>query len=171
MIYKTSDVSLPINYRAIRKDKVSRDSDTNKVKRKSVLTKNQHFRNMIKTAKVNKIKYRYVLADSWFSSNENFKYIHNDLDKCFVFAVRSNRLFKFPGEGDSQYRKLSSFDFQPETAYALEFKELSFPLYLSKEVFKNEDGKEAVLYLVTNDEYLSYDNTIKIYQKRWNIEV
>ena len=169
--YKTSEASLPINYRVIRKNKISTDHDTNKTKKKSALTKNQHFRNMLKTIKGNKIKYRYVLADSWFSSNENFKYIHNDLDKCFVFAVRSNRLFKFTGEDDSQYRKLSSFDFLPETAYAIEFKGVSFPLYLSKQVFKNEDGKEAVLHLVTNDEYLSYDNMVKIYQKRWDIEV
>jgi len=171
MTYKIGDTSLPINYRVIRKEEIPSEADNVKIKKKSALTKNQHFRNMLKVAKTNKIKYRYVLADSWFSSNENFKYIHKDLDKCFVFAVKSNRLFKFPEEDDTHFRKLSSFDFQPETAYAIEFKGLSFPLYLSKQVFKNEDGKEAVLYLVTNDEYLSYDNMVKIYQKRWDIEV
>ncbi|WP_320046386.1 transposase [uncultured Ilyobacter sp.] len=116
MTYKTNDASLPINHRIIRKDEILTDSSSDKVKRKSVLTKNQHFRNMLKSSKANKVKYRYVLADSWFSSNENFKCIHKDLDKCFVFAVKSNRLFKLTGEDDSQYRKLSSFDFQPETA-------------------------------------------------------
>jgi hypothetical protein len=32
------------------------------------------------------------LADSWFSSSENMKYIHATLEKQFIFALKSNRL-------------------------------------------------------------------------------
>ena len=171
LTYKTGDIAMPINYRVIKKDQIIPATEKTKARRKSEHTKNQLFRKMLKMTKTNKVKYRYVLADSWFSSNENFKFIHDTLDKCFVFATKSNRLFKFNDEDESQYRKLSSYDFQPGTAYAIEFKGIPFPLYLSKQVFKNEDGKEAVLYLVTNDEVLSYDSMVNLYKKRWNIEV
>ena len=163
--YQTKDVSLPLNYRVIRKNKTVTD-ENGKSKRKAEFTKNQSMRAMLKMAKVNKIKYRYVLADSWYTTNENLKYIHKDLNKLFVCAIKTNKVFKFLGEDFKQFRKLNKGNF-----YEIELKGYLFPVFLTKQVFKNEDGKEASLYLITNDEFLNYDSTIKVYKKRWNIEV
>ena len=48
-------------------------------------------RDMLSVCKRNRIKYRYVLADSWFSAKENLQFIRNSLDKHFVVAIKSNR--------------------------------------------------------------------------------
>ena len=45
---------------------------------------------MLMTCTRNELKYRYVLADSWFSSSENMQFIHLDLNKHFIFALKSN---------------------------------------------------------------------------------
>ena len=169
-IYQINDISMPLNFRVVRKtkEKIDKNGNTKKV---SEYTKNQMLRDMLKMTKVNKIKYRYVLADSWYSSTENLKYIHSNLNKLFVFAMKKNRCFKFPNEDFKQFRKLSSSNFMPNKVYQIELKGCDFPIYLSRQVFKNEDGKETSLYLITNDEFLNYENTIKVYQKRWDIEV
>ena len=40
----------------------------------------------------NKLKFRFVLFDTWFSSKENMGYIKKDLVKDFICALKSNRL-------------------------------------------------------------------------------
>ncbi len=81
---------MPLNFRVVRKTKEKIDKN-GKTKKVSEYTKNQMLRDMLKMTKVNKIKYRYVLADSWYSSTENLKYIHT----------------LFPNEDFKQFRKLS----------------------------------------------------------------
>ena len=168
--YQTKDISLPINYRVIRKNKTVTDKN-GKTKKKSEFTKNESMLAMLKMIKVNKVKYRYILTDSWYTTTDNLKYIHKNLNKLFVCALKSNRTFKFLGEDSTQFRKVSIGNFQPNKVYMVELKGLPFPVYLTKQVFQNGDGKEASLYLITNDEFLNYDSTINVYKKRWNIEV
>ncbi|MBT9162062.1 MAG: hypothetical protein DDT27_00606 [Dehalococcoidia bacterium] len=36
---------------------------------------------------------------------------------------------------------------------------------------KNKDGSSGVLYLVSSDTNLTYDQVITIYQKRWEVEI
>ncbi len=40
----------------------------------------------------------------------------------------------------------------------------------ARQVFKNEDGTEGVLYLVTSDLTLDYERMTTIYQRRWKVE-
>jgi len=47
---------------------------------------------------------------------------------------------------------------------------VEFPLLLVRQVFTNEDGSTAVLYLVTSDMTLGYENITTLYQKRWKVE-
>ena len=47
---------------------------------------------MLTVIQNNRVLYDYVLADSWFSSADNMKFIKKDLHKEFVFALKSNRL-------------------------------------------------------------------------------
>jgi hypothetical protein len=121
---------------------------------------------MLKVIKVNKVKYRYILADSWYTITDNLKYIHKNLNKLFVCALKSNRTFKFLSEDSTQFRKVSTSYFQPNEVYMLELKGFPFPVYLTKQVFQNGNRKEASLYLITNDEFLNYDSTINVYKKR-----
>jgi len=41
---------------------------------------------------------------------------------------------------------------------------------LIKQVFKNADGSQGVLYLVSSDLTLTYEQIIAIYHKRWKVE-
>ena len=47
---------------------------------------------------------------------------------------------------------------------------VDFALLLIKQVFVNEDGSVGVLYLVSSDTSLPYDQRVALYQKRWNVE-
>ena len=51
------------------------DIGTGKLKRKSEKTKNEMMREMIQTCIHNSLKSRFVLMDSWFSSEESFEFI------------------------------------------------------------------------------------------------
>ena len=89
-VYHASDVSLPVTYELITKPVLYTDVKTRRVKRKSLVTKNDLMRDMLSVCKRNRIKYRYVLADSWFSAKENLQFIRNSLDKHFVVAIKSS---------------------------------------------------------------------------------
>lgn len=54
-------------------------------------TKNEHFREMLKLAKRRGVKPKAVVADSWYSSLDNVKYIR-DLGWNWVIGLRKNRI-------------------------------------------------------------------------------
>jgi len=91
-VYHSKGVSLPVAFEVIKKPLRFKDSKTGKEKRKSVITKNEMLRDMLVTCQKNQLKWRYVLADSWFSSSENMRFIHEKLKKQFILALKSNRL-------------------------------------------------------------------------------
>ena len=91
-VYHANGVSLPIGFELIKKPIRFSDLKTKKEKRKSEITKNEILRAMLKRCQQNQVKWRYVLADSWFASSENMEYIEKSLNKYFVLALKSNRL-------------------------------------------------------------------------------
>lgn len=66
-------------------------------------------RDMLSVCKRNRVKYRYVLADSWFSSKENLQFIRNSLSKHFVIALKSNRTVAL-SEQDKRQGNFSRID-------------------------------------------------------------
>ncbi len=69
------DFSVPIGYEVIKKDIIYSDIKTRKTRRKSSVTKNQLFQNLIAQSITNKVMFDYVLADSWFGSKANMVHI------------------------------------------------------------------------------------------------
>jgi SRSO17 transposase len=63
------------------------DIATRKLKRKGDKTKNEMMREMIATCIANALKFRFVLMDSWFSSEENFDFITGK-KKHFIAALK-----------------------------------------------------------------------------------
>ena len=47
---------------------------------------------------------------------------------------------------------------------------VDFPLLMARQVFTNKDGTESVLYLVTSDTTLGFEQITGIYQRRWKVE-
>lgn len=171
-LIRYGDFSLPIAYEAVRKDLFFCDLKDKKTKRRSAITKNEQFRNMLQQAVLNQVKFDYVLADNWFGAKKNMECIHNELEKKFIFGMKSNRLIAL-SETDrkkSQYQNLSSLDLEDEEIRKVWLKDISFPVTLFKKVFKNENGSTGVLYLVTNDLNLDAGQIYDIYQKRWRVE-
>ena len=89
-VYHADGVSLPVSYEIIRKPIEFTDKDTGRPKRRSEVTKNELMLGMLRECENNGLKYRYVLADSWFSSKENMNFIRGELDRHFVIAIKSN---------------------------------------------------------------------------------
>ena len=89
-LVRYGDVTLPVGYEIVHKDIVYCDVESKKEKKKASLTKNDHFRNLIKQSVTNKVLFEYVLADNWFGAKDNLEYIHN-LKKYFIIGIKSNR--------------------------------------------------------------------------------
>lgn len=171
-LVRYGDISFPVGYQEIHKDIAFCDVLTKKIKRKSSKSKNQLFRELIQRSIINKIKWEYILSDNWFGSNENLSYIHYEINRKFIIGAKSNRVIAMTADDkkNGQYEKLSSLNLKDGEKRIVFLKDLSFPVALITKIFKNEDGSEGTLYLVTNDLESSADQIYDVYKKRWRIE-
>ena len=167
------DFSLPIGYEIIKKDIEYCDIKTRQHRRKATVNKNQHFRQLIQQACTNHVLFEWVLADNWFGSKDNMEFIHDDLQKSFIFGIKSNRTLVL-SENDAKngrYQQVRSLELEEGVVYKAWLKGLAFPVQLLKKVFKNENGTTGTLYLVSNDMHCSAERLYEVYQKRWRIGV
>jgi len=171
-LVRYDDISLPVSFNVVYKDVSFCDLKTKKVKRKASVTKNQIFRNLVQQAKDNQIKFDYILADNWFGSKKNMEFVEYDMKKKFIFGLKSNRLVALSEEErkKNKYQILNGLDLKDGEKRIVFLKNLSFPVAVTKKVFKNEDGSTGVLYLVTNDLNSDAEKICNVYQKRWRIE-
>ena len=167
------DISIPVSYEIIEKTEQYFDVKTQKLKRRSPITKNELVRERLRNlVQLNKVKFKYVLWDSWFSSKQNLEYLQYDLKKLFIGALKSNRNIALSKKEklEGKFSTVEQLDLQTNRTYKVWIKGLDFEVLLVKQVFTNEDGSTGVLYLVTNDLSLSFQQICAIYQKRWNVE-
>lgn len=167
------DVTLPIGYEIIHKELQYCDIKNRKVKRKSSVTKNEHFLNLIAAAHNNHVLFDYVLADNWFGSKDNFEYINDKLNKQFIIGIKSNRTVALTKKDklNGQFQQVKSLDMQGGESKIVWLKGMDFPTTLIKKIFTNEDGSTGILYLVSNDLTHDAEHLYSIYKKRWQIEV
>lgn len=166
------DFSVPIGYEVIKKDITYSDIKTRQTRRKSSLTKNQLFQNLITQAISNKVMFDYILADNWFGSKANMVHIHKGLHKSFIIGIKSNRTLAL-SENDAKngrYQQAKALELQEDVAHTVWLKGLDFPVRLLKKIFKNENGSTGILYLVSNDMHSCAERLYEVYQKRWRIE-
>lgn len=166
------DACIPVGYEVIKKDVSYDDPKTGKKRRKASIGKNDMFRSLIQQAVLNQVKFKYVLSDSWFSSNDNMNLIHQNLKKQFIMGLKANRSIALTEKDklSGQYEKLGSVSLEDGTPKTVYLKGILFPVQVMKKVFKNEDGSEGVLYLATNDLSINGERIFESYQKRWCIE-
>lgn len=171
-LYYSQGVSLPVAFELVKKPIQFCDIHTQQEKRKSDITKNEQLRNMLNTCSMNQLKWRYVLADSWFASCENMSYIHEKLGKLFIFALKSNRLIALTKEdkAEGRYTRIDSIEWSEEPVQGW-VKGLDFPLIFHRQIFTNKDGSTGILYLISNDIHATKKTLETIYQKRWKVEV
>jgi hypothetical protein len=171
-LVRYASVTLPVGYEIVHKDIMFSDIESRKVKKKASLTKNEHFRNLIKQSHINKVLFDYVLADNWFGAKENLEYIDN-LKKRFIIGIKSNRTVALSKDDKMKghFQQVSSLTLKDGQSIKVWLKGLGFPITLIKKIFINEDNSTGVLYLVSNDLDHDGDYLYEIYQKRWQIEV
>lgn len=171
-LYHSQAATLPVGYDIVDKTVPYLDKKTGKARRKSVLTKNERYRNLLFTCQKNGIKYRYVVNDTWFASAENMRFIKHDLHKDFIMPLKPNRKVatSLSDKACGNYIKLADLDIEEDTLVEIYLEGVDFPLMLTQQVFTNEDGSSGVLYLVTSDLRLTQADIPTLYQKRWKVE-
>jgi hypothetical protein len=172
-VYHAEELSIPVAYKLIEKPIQYSDIKTKKVKRKAETTKNENFRSMLKVCCDNCLKFRYVLADSWFCANENMMYIRHECDKHFVMACKSNRKVSLSLEDKKKgcSQRIDTVDFSEEKPIKGWISGVDFPVLLFRQVFKNKDGSKGILYLICSDLECDAEALKAIYKKRWKVEV
>ena len=171
-LYHANATSLPVAFEVVTKPIRFCDIKTQKEKRQSVTTKNELLRDMLSVCRQNQLKWRYALADSWFSSSENMRYIHEKLEKYFILALKSNRHVALSLEDKQQgrYVRIDALEWSEEPVQGW-VKGLEFPVLLHRQIFTNKDESTGILYLISNDIDATAATLETIYKKRWKVEV
>lgn len=172
-LYHVDDISIPVAFELIKKPVQYSDLKTKKRKRKSLVTKNELMRQMLAVCVHNKLKFRFVLFDIWFSSAENMRYIKKTHEKDFVCALKSNRLVALSEEKQAAKRfiRIDKLEWSKENTFTVWLKNVPFPVKLVRQIFENKDGSTGILYLVCSDATMKRDAILTVYKKRWPIEV
>jgi hypothetical protein len=171
-LYNSNGASIPVAFELVTKPILYSDLQTRKLKRKSEVTKNELMRQMIQTCIQNDLKFRFVLTDSWFSSEENFEFI-TARDKHFISALKDNRLVALAEEDKKQKRFTRVDELQiPEHGVVRGWlKGYAKEVLVVRQVFKNKDGSTGTLHLVCSDLTCGYDVITTTYKRRWAVEV
>ena len=171
-LYHSRGMSLPVGFELIAKTEHYTDPKDGKEKRRSPKTKNEYYREMTHQALRNRIQFKYVLNDVWFSAAENMNFVKNTLKKDFVMPLKANRkvALSLSAKQNGQYQRVETLELEPVQPVTVYLESVPFPLLLIKQVFTNEDGSTGTMYLVTSDTTLSGDGMTTIYQTRWNVE-
>jgi DDE superfamily endonuclease len=172
-MYTVGSVSLPIAFDLVTKPLAYIDEKTGNLKRKSDLTKNDRYRMLVRVAVHNQVKFRYVINDSWYASSDNMKFIKQELKREFVMPVKENRKVALSEEEklQGQYKAVNTLLLPEGKPLEVWLEAVEFPLHLVKQIFTNEDGSVGILYLVTSDLTLSFDQITTLYHRRWSVEV
>lgn len=162
---------IPIGYALILKTILYFDEKAKKNNRKSETTKNDLMLGLLDQAISNQLKFKYVLADSWFASAKNMRHIHQK-KKIFIFDLPINRkaVKSDAARNNGQWTRIDELDLATDTPTKVWLKDLEIPLLLCKQVFTNKDNSLGVRYLVSNDLDLSIEQFATIYKKRWSVE-
>ena len=147
------------------------DLKTRQVKRKGGVTKNGMMRQTIDTCVRNALKFRFVLMDSWFSSEENFDFI-TDKGRHFIAALKDNRLVALTREDREQKRfaRVDEPDFPEQTPVQGWLRGYAKAVHLVRQVFKNKDGSSGILHLVCSDLTCDHEAITATCKKRWQVE-
>jgi len=171
-LYFSQDTSVPVAFELIQKTMMVTDPKTGKDKWQAPQTKNQYAQRMMKDVQQKQIPFRYILADSWFSSAQNMVFIKQKLKKEFIMPLKINRrvALSIPQKQRGRWVSLDSLNLDNDVWQTLYLESVPFPVVVSRQVFINEDGSQNILYLASSETSLSSAALCSIYQKRWKVE-
>ena len=164
-------VRLPTGFRIIAKTEGYIDEKSGEQKRRSPITKNEMMQEMIKMHIKNQVKFTYILADSWFSSAENMRFIEKR-KKVFIFELKENRQVADSEKkrNKGEFERLDQLNILEGKPVKVWIKDLEFPVMVFKQVFTNKDGSSGQRFLVSNKLTLTDEQFMTLYKKRWSVE-
>jgi hypothetical protein len=172
-LYHVDDISIPVAFELIRKPLEYCDLKTRRRKRASLVTKNELMRSMLDVCMKNKLKFRFVLFDVWFSSKENMCHVKQTHKKDFVCGLKENRLAAVSEEDyqNNRFTAIEDLPWQEESLFTGWLKDVPFPVCIVRQLFTNKDGSTGILYLACSDTTVNREFILTTYQRRWPIEV
>ena len=171
-LYHRHNVSLPVGFELVTKTDWYIDPKTQEMKRRSVLSKNELYRSLLRQAVLNQILFAFVLNDIWFASAENMRFVKLELHKEFVMPLKANRkvALRQIDQRLGRFVSVETLSLEPDSPLVIYLEGVAFPLSLIKHVYTNADGSQEVVYLVCSDSTMSAAQLQALHQKRWNIE-
>jgi hypothetical protein len=121
-LYHAGGYSLPVGFSIVAKTEHYIDKKDGKQKRRSSISKNQTYRELLTAAKRNQIPFRYVLSDVWYSAAENMLFSKHDLDKDFIMPLKANRKVALSEQAkrDGQWVRLDQLTLEPNACVEIE---------------------------------------------------
>jgi len=171
-LYHSQELSLPVGFTLIAKTEWYVEAKTGQQKRRSPVSKNDYYRCLVQQALDNRIAFRYVLNDAWFSAADNMLFIKHTVQREFIMPIKSNRkvALTLADKQQGRYSRVDALVWEEKAVREIYLESVDFPVLLAKQVFTNEDGSTGLLYLVTSDLTLLYDDITTTYRKRWHVE-
>jgi len=170
----STGISIPLGYEIITKTQDEYSEKYKKNIKKSMFTKNDIMQDKLDILhNHNEVQYKYVLFDKWFASIKNMIFIANKLNKFFVCPLKSNRKVALSKDNKQKgiYVNIADVDIESNSNRLIYLEGFDNPLSLIKQVVKNgNDDEPTYLYLTTNNIDLSFNDILKIYQRRWKVE-
>ncbi len=168
---ESEPLRVPVAFETIRKTIRFCDVKTKKEKRKSDISKNDLMLRMIAQVINNGLLFKYIIADSWFASVANMRFIKQK-KKIFIFDMQSNRLAAV-SEAERRagnWTRIDELKTPNNKPVEVWLKDLEFPVLLTKQILTNKDERAGYRFLVSNDLSLTDDQLTTIYKKRWSVE-
>ena len=129
LLYHANDVSLPVDYHLIEKTEFYIDKKTKKEKRRSPITKNEVFQQLLRQAVANDIPFRYVLNDVWFASAKNMMFVKHDIKHDFVMPIKTNRkvALSLDDKKQGRYVRVDNLELEPDPVTTIYLEGVDFP--------------------------------------------
>lgn len=133
-------------------------------------TKLDHVDDMLQSLKVRSISYLYLLMDSWYATNDLFKYAINE-QKIFYCPIKNNRKVDDSGGKDPYKQAFDTAFTNDEVKYGKLVKVFKMPMDTYFKLFRVLVSTTRTDYIITNDlAQNSTDAADKECSIRWNVE-
>ena len=170
LLYRSKGIQLPVGFELVLKT-LQCIIKTHKECWRWERTKSDMFRDLLRAAHKNAVKFALVLCDSWFTNSENINYVRS-IKKDLIGAVKSNLevALSKSDRANGRFVKISTLSLNPGDLRGVYIRSVEQPVLICGAIFVNKDGSEGELHLLCTDLTKTYQFILSTYQERWGIE-
>ena len=170
LLYRSNGVQLSVGFELVFKT-LQCMIKTRKECWRAERTKNDMFRDVLRAAHKNTVKFALVLCDSWFTNSQNINYVRS-IKKNLIGAVKSNLevALSKSDRANGRFVKISTLSLNPGDLREVYIRSVEGPVLIGRDIFVNKDGSTGELHLLCTDLTRTYQFILSTYQERWGIE-